>query len=68
VSQVWILDHRDCGAYKTYVGVTPDDPVKEREAHRRYCQQATEVIEKEFSGLKGHVHCLLLPIESLESL
>src|SRR5262252_582370 len=26
VSEVFILDHRDCGAYKYFLGVTPDNP------------------------------------------
>ena len=69
VSQVLILDHRDCGAYKKFLDppVTPDDPKKEKEAHIRICKQAIRVIRRKFPQLTK-VRCLLLPIEAVEEL
>jgi len=67
-TQVMILDHRDCGAYKEFLGVTPDDPAKELDAHRCKCKDAMALIVKEFPGLKGNVHSLLLPIEHVDDL
>lgn len=69
VSQVLILDHRDCGAYKEFLNppVTPDDPKKEREAHVKICEQAIGVIRGKFPQLTK-VRCLLLPIEAVEEL
>ena len=68
VSQVLILDHRDCGAYKKFLDppVTPDDPKEEKEAHIKICKRAIAAIHKKFSGLP--VRCLLLPIETVEEL
>ena len=69
VSQVLILDHRDCGAYKKFLDppVTPDDPNKEREAHVKICERAIGVIRGKFPQLTK-VRCLLLPIETVEEL
>src|SRR5438105_3622442 len=69
VSQVLILDHRDCGAYKKLLvpGVGPEDPKKEKEAHIKICKQAIRVIRRKFPQLTK-VRCLLLPIEAVEEL
>jgi len=69
VTEVLILDHRDCGAYKKLLtpGVGPKNPKKEKEAHTRISKQAIGVITKKFKEIK-EVHCLLLPIESVEEL
>ena len=69
VSQVLILDHRDCGAYKKFLDppVTPEDPAKEKEAHIKICKQAIKVIRGKFPQLTK-VRCLLLPIEGVEEL
>lgn len=66
--QVFILDHRDCAAYKKIVGVGPEDPRKEKDAHTVYAQLAVDAIVKEFPKLKGKIRCLLLPIETVEPL
>ena len=68
VSEVLILDHRDCGAYKKFLDppVTPDDPKKEKEAHIKICKKAIAAIHKKFPRLP--VRCLLLPIETVEEL
>lgn len=68
VSQVFILDHRDCGAYKYFLGVTSDDPAKEREAHLDVCKAAVGVIVERFPQLEGNVRCSLLPIETIDQL
>lgn len=69
VSQVLILDHRDCGAYKKFLDppVTPDNPKKEKEAHIKICKRAIKVIRGKFPQLTK-VRCLLLPIETVEEL
>lgn len=69
VSQVLILDHRDCGAYKHFhkPPVTPDDPAAEKEAHIRIANEAITVIRARFPELTA-VRCLLLPIENVDEL
>ena len=69
VSQVLILDHRDCGAYKHFLKppVTPDDPAKEKKAHIKIANKAIRVIRARFPQLTA-VRCLLLPIEDVEEL
>lgn len=69
VSQVLILDHRDCGAYKHFhvPPIYPDDPAKEKEAHIKVCNQAIGAIRSQFPQLEA-IHCLLLPIETVEEL
>jgi hypothetical protein len=67
VSEVLILDHRDCGAYKVFLGVTPDDPKAEKDAHIKKCQEAIGIIVKRFPQLRK-VHSLLLPIEDVDPL
>lgn len=69
VSQVLILDHRDCGAYKHFLNppVTPDDPEREKEAHREVANKAIGVTRTRFPELTA-VRCLLLPIENVEEL
>ncbi|HVQ36004.1 MAG TPA: carbonic anhydrase [Pyrinomonadaceae bacterium] len=67
VSEVLILDHRDCGAYKAFLGITPDDPKVEKQAHVEKCKEAIAVIVKRFPQLRK-VHSLLLPIENVEPL
>lgn len=68
VRQVLILDHRDCGAYKEFLGVTADDPAAELDAHRCKCQDAMSLIVRTFPILAGCVHSLLLPIEHIDDL
>jgi carbonic anhydrase len=68
VSEVFILDHRDCGAYKYFLGVTPDDPAQEKEAHLKVCKAAVQIIVEKFPQLEGEVRCSLLPIETIDQL
>jgi carbonic anhydrase len=69
VREVMILDHRDCGAYKKLLvpGVGPEDPKKEKKEHTRICKQAIGLITEKFKEIE-EVHCLLLPIETVEKL
>jgi carbonic anhydrase len=67
-SQVVILDHRDCGAYKEFLGVTPADPAQEKAAHEKHARMAMDLIVKEIPSLKGNVYALLLPIEHIDDL
>jgi carbonic anhydrase len=69
VREVLILDHRDCGAYKKLLipGVGPEDPEKEKTAHIKISKKAISLITKKFKKIK-EVHCLLLPIETVEEL
>jgi len=74
ISSVWVLEHRDCGAYRTFgvLGPTPDDgapedvrrrfEAEETEAHRKHARRFAELIRKEFDGLE--VFLFLLPKES----
>lgn len=68
VSEVFILDHRDCGAYKYFLGITPDDPAKEKQAHFDVCKAAVKAIVERFPQLRGEVRCSLLPIETVDQL
>jgi len=69
VTEVMILDHRDCGAYKKLLkpGVGPEDPKKEKKAHIKISKKAISLITKKCKEIK-EVHCLLLPIETVEEL
>ena len=67
-TQVIILDHRDCGAYKEFLNVTPDDPAQEKLAHEEQARKAMDLIVQELPSLKGNVHALLLPIEHVDEL
>lgn len=67
-SQVILLDHRDCGAYREFLGVTPDDPAAEFKSHCDQAKKAMDLIVKEFPTLKGNVNSLLLPIEHIDDL
>jgi hypothetical protein len=70
VSQVLILDHRDCGAYKKFLvpPVFADNPKDEKDAHIKISREAIGFIVGRFPKLKGHIECLLLPIETIEPL
>ena len=75
VTQVLILDHRDCGAYKHFLGVGPENPQLEKDAHITECNRAIAAIrEARDSGERNElrklewVRCLLLPIETVDQL
>jgi|ERR1044072_348175 carbonic anhydrase len=69
VTEVLILDHRDCGAFKKLLvpGVGPEDPEKEKTAHIKIAKKAISLITKNFKKIK-EVHCLLLPNETVDDL
>jgi hypothetical protein len=69
VTQVLILDHRDCGAYKHFhvPPIYPDDPAKEKEAHIKVSNLAIGAIRSQFPQVEA-IHCLLLPIETVDEL
>ena len=69
VTQVLILDHRDCGAYKKFLDppVYPDDPEEEKRAHTDVAKGAIKIIRGTFPQLTA-VRCLLLPIETIDEL
>jgi carbonic anhydrase len=67
VKELIILEHRDCGAYREFLGVTPDDPVKERQAHIEQASKAVKITLATFSKLEKAI-CLLLPNETIEEL
>jgi len=70
VKEVLILDHRDCGAYKKLLvpPVFADNPKDEKDAHIKISWEAIGFIVGRFPKLKGHIECLLLPIETIEPL
>ena len=75
VTQVLILDHRDCGAFKHFLGVGPENPQLEKDAHITECNRAVRAIrEARDSGQRDElrklewVRCLLLPIETVNQL
>lgn len=68
VQQVLLLEHRDCGAYREFLGVTPADPARERAAHLDMAKQAIDVIVDAFPQLRGNVRALLLPIAEVDEL
>lgn len=68
VNQVLILDHRDCGAYREFVGITADDSDKEKKAHAKVCRKVMRFIVRKFPQLKGNVRAALMPVESLDDL
>jgi carbonic anhydrase len=65
---VLILEHRDCGAYREFLGVTADDPAREKAAHIENSRKAMDAILREFPQLHGNIHSLLLPVEDLDDL
>lgn len=67
-TQVILLDHRDCGAYREFLGVTPDDPAAEKAAHEKEARKAMDLIVNEFPSLWGRINALLLPIEHIDQL
>jgi hypothetical protein len=66
--KVLILDHRDCGAFREFLGVTQDDSHRELDAHKKQALVAMRHIVKRFPQLKGNVHALLLPIQHIDEL
>jgi carbonic anhydrase len=68
VKEVLILDHRDCGAYKKFLGIGPGNPKDEKDAHIKISKEAIGFVVGRFPKLKGHIECLLLPIETIEPL
>jgi hypothetical protein len=68
ISQVVLLDHRDCMAFQQHTGISKDDPEKERLAHKRYCDLATTLILEHFPQLEGNITSLLLPVERVDEL
>ena len=69
VTEVLILDHRDCGAFKKLLkpGVGPEDPKKEKEAHVKISKKAISTITKHCPAIK-RIHCFLMPIETVDEL
>jgi hypothetical protein len=50
------------------MGVTPDDPAKERQAQLDVSKAAVQVIVAKFPQLAGEVRCSLLPIDTIDEL
>jgi carbonic anhydrase len=67
VTQLIILEHRDCGAYREFLGITPDNPAKEKEAHLGQALAAIKATRAACPKLTK-LSCLLLPIEKVEEL
>ena len=68
VSELLILDHRDCGMYREFLGTNPDDPVDEKREHIKQCTIAIGMIRESVPELRGSIDCLLLPNETVDEL
>ena len=52
ISQVILLDHRDCGAYKVILGEDfSKDSAKERAAHTEQLKKLSQTIEQRYPGM-----------------
>jgi hypothetical protein len=59
ITQVYILDHRDCKAYRIFRGLPEDvDRDTETRAHRLEMNKLKNLIQQRYNGL--HVECSLL--------
>ena len=65
VSRLIILEHRDCGAYREFLGISGDDPNEEATGHAMVSQAAIDQIVQSFPQLKGRTQVLLLPNEQI---
>lgn len=68
ISEVLILEHRDCAAYREYLQVEPHDRDKELKAHRTVFNEAVALILEKLPALGGKVRGWLLPMEADDSL
>jgi hypothetical protein len=59
ITQVYILDHRDCRAYRIFRGLPGNpDPDDERRAHEREMYKLRDAIQQRHSGLPVFVGLL----------
>lgn len=64
IKYVILLDHRDCGAYKTILGEgTVDTKQKETDTHKKILSEAKRIIKLKFPELE--VYTLLMGLDGL---
>ena len=57
IERIIIIDHQDCGAYKTkFSAQLSQDSVKELTTHRQYLQSAAKVIQDTYPNLKVELY------------
>lgn len=63
ISKVFVMDHRDCGAYRKFGLLTKEDndTAKEKTVHFQQMKRLKALLKKEFPKLE--FHGILLPIE-----
>ncbi|HVG00915.1 MAG TPA: hypothetical protein VND68_13835 [Chloroflexia bacterium] len=70
VRDVYLLEHRNCGAYKVFLGEkgafedSSDDHEREGDLHNHYAQHLADKIRawSEHSGYRLHVRCFLMDL------
>ncbi|MGL5034683.1 MAG: carbonic anhydrase [Microcystaceae cyanobacterium] len=61
IKTVIIVDHQDCGAYANKIDSTlAQDPVREKQVHRQYLQQAGQAIQDRYPDLEIILYFLTL--------
>lgn len=62
IEDVYIIEHRGCGAYKTFLNAEEGYVKNEEKLHRKYSKNLARQIkdEKEFEHL--HIHCFLMDL------
>jgi hypothetical protein len=68
ISELLILEHRDCAAYREYLHVEPNDRNQELLEHRRAFHEVVSVIVRRIPELSGKIQGWLLPMETDDSL
>jgi hypothetical protein len=68
ISELLILEHRDCAAYREYLHVEPNDRDRELQAHIDTFNQGVNQILSRYPPLRGKIKGWLLPMESEDPL
>lgn len=61
IRKVIVIDHRDCGAYKVFLGADlKDDPAKETEVHSGYLKKLGAMLKQKHPELDVELHLMSL--------
>ncbi len=59
IKKVIVIDHRDCGAYKVFLGADlKDDPAKETEVHSAHLKKLGAMIKQKHPELEVELHLM----------